>query len=199
MYEQGISDPDSRARTGVLTTRHGKISTPAFMPVATKATVKTLTSRDLEDLGVQSIISNAFLLSLRPGEPVISEHGGLHRFMNWKRPLFTDSGGFQVLNPELCLDISIKGVKFRSPYDGSVSVLTPELSASFQSKIKSDAAMVLDDCPPVDSPGQRMRDAVERTLAWAKRYKDQHETVEIGVAAFEMGQLVQQCQSKFFG
>lgn len=162
-------DRGTAARRGALTTRHGTIATPAFMPVGTGGTVKAMTPEDLTDLGYGMILGNTYHLALRPGEEVIRGLGGLHRFMNWSGGILTDSGGFQVLSLAERRSISDDGVIFRSHLDGSRLEMTPERSMAIQQALGSDIAMAFDDCPPLPSPADRVEQAVTRTTHWAGR------------------------------
>ncbi|HIH10377.1 MAG TPA: tRNA guanosine(34) transglycosylase Tgt [Candidatus Diapherotrites archaeon] len=162
------------ARAGELHTGHGTVKTPFLMPVATKGSVKLLSNEEVESTGTQCLISNAFILSMKPGLYVIEKHKGLHNFMEWKRPLFTDSGGFQVLSKEFCLGLSDEGVRFRNPFTGKSSVFSPEHSIEIQNRLGSDVAMCLDDVPHAGEGAERVRDAVKRTIEWAKRCKEAH-------------------------
>src|SRR5450432_2537192 len=141
-----IAAVDGAARTGRLTTAHGVIETPAFMPVGTYGTVKAMTPEELEGLGAQVILGNTLHLLLRPGPRIIAAHGGLHGFMHWQRPILTDSGGFQVFSLKSLRRITEEGVRFRSPVDGREVRLTPEDSMDVQLALRSDIAMALDDC-----------------------------------------------------
>jgi len=155
------------ARTGTATTPRGTFRTPCFMPVGTRGAVKSLAAPDLEALGAEVVLANALHLALRPGAATVAALGGLHRFTGWSGHLLTDSGGFQVfsLRPQVDDD----GVTFRSPYDGASTRLTPEGVVELQGTLGSDLAMVLDECPPLPSPPEVLRAAVERTLRWAAR------------------------------
>jgi queuine tRNA-ribosyltransferase len=157
------------ARLGRLTTAHGVIETPAFMPVGTYGTVKAMTPEELEELGAGIILSNTFHLMLRPGAEVIAAHGGLHRFMHWRRPILTDSGGFQVYSLKSLRRISEEGVRFRSPIDGADVRLTPEDSMDVQLALGSDIAMALDDCTVYPAGESEARASMERSLRWAER------------------------------
>jgi queuine tRNA-ribosyltransferase len=157
------------ARRGRLALAHGVVETPAFMPVGTYGTVKAMTPEELEQLGAHIVLGNTFHLMLRPGNEVMRAHGGLHRFMNWKRPILTDSGGFQVFSLESLRKISEEGVRFRSPIDGSPVRLTPEDSMDTQLALGSDIAMVLDDCTPYPATEQQARESMERSMRWAAR------------------------------
>lgn len=172
MFE--VVGEDENARAGKLHTAHGTVDTPCFMPVATKGSVKTLSSDELGDMDIEAIISNAFVLYLKPGIDVIEKAGGLHRFMNWDRTLFTDSGGFQMLKKEFVFNVSEKGVMFRSPFDDTRHMFTPEKCVEVQEVLESDVVMVLDDCPPYGKDHKHMRDSIMRTTNWAKRSKVAH-------------------------
>ena len=160
------------ARRGRLTTPHGAIETPVFMPVGTQATVKSLRNEALEELGAQIILGNTYHLYLRPGHELVRKLGGLHKFMSWNRAILTDSGGYQVFSLSELRKITDEGVRFRSHLDGSEHLLTPEKAAEIQLALGSDIAMVLDEC--IETPAQReiAESAVKRTTAWAKRARD---------------------------
>jgi queuine tRNA-ribosyltransferase len=163
---------DGEARAGVLRTAHGDVQTPAFMPVGTKATVKTVHPEELRALGTTILLCNTYHLHFRPGEDVVAELGGLHRFMAWDGPILTDSGGFQVFSlRDTIVANDDAGVTFRSVYDGAPARLTPELVAAVQAKLGSDIAMCLDICPPVDVSREVLAEAVRRTTLWAKRQR----------------------------
>ena len=157
------------ARRGRLTLAHGVVETPAFMPVGTYGTVKAMTPEELEGLGAHIVLGNTFHLMLRPGNDIMRAHGGLHGFMHWKRPILTDSGGFQVFSLESLRKITEEGVMFRSPIDGSAVRLTPEDSMDTQLALGSDIAMALDDCTPYPATEQQARDSMERSMRWAVR------------------------------
>ncbi|MDD5147899.1 MAG: tRNA guanosine(34) transglycosylase Tgt [Candidatus ainarchaeum sp.] len=163
-----------KARAGILKTAHGKLETPFFMPVATKGSVKFLSNEEVISAGTQCLISNAFILYLRPGLDVIGKHKGLHKFMNWKKGIFTDSGGFQVLSKEFCLKLSEQGVLFNNPFDGKKMVFSPEKAIEIQNILGSDVAMCLDDVPLAGSDLKRLEESVERTFAWAERCRAAH-------------------------
>lgn len=156
-----------RARTGWLTTPHGVVRTPAFMPVGTRAAVKAVDSRDLIDAGAEIVLANTYHLMLRPGSELIAELGGLHRFMNWQRPILTDSGGFQIFS--LSPQIDESGATFKSIYDGSTVVLTPEGAVLIQEQLGADIAMVLDVCVGLPSSDEVVETEMRRTLRWAER------------------------------
>ena len=157
------------ARRGRLTLAHGVVETPAFMPVGTYGTVKAMTPEELEGLGAHIVLGNTFHLMLRPGNEIMRAHGGLHGFMHWKRPILTDSGGFQVFSLESLRKITEEGVMFRSPIDGSAVRLTPEDSMDTQLALGSDIAMALDDCTPYPATEKQARDSMERSMRWAVR------------------------------
>ncbi|MDE0652994.1 MAG: tRNA guanosine(34) transglycosylase Tgt [bacterium] len=163
------------ARAGEVTTPRGSFATPVFMPVGTRGAVRTLSSADLEDLGAAVVLANTYHLMLRPGAELISERGGLHRFMDWSGHVLTDSGGYQVMSLEPKLDDT--GATFRSTYDGSTHTLTPERAVEVQALLGSDIAMVLDVCPPLPSPRTVIESAVERTAAWAARARAAHRSI----------------------
>ncbi len=167
-FEVLKTDPTG-ARLGRLTTPHGVIHTPAFMPVGTAATVKGLTQRALEELGAEIILANTYHLYLRPGHELIRQLGGLHKFMAWPHPILTDSGGFQVFSLSDLRKVTDEGVRFRSHLDGSEHFLSPELALDIQMALGSDIIMVLDEC--IEAPADRARaaEASLRTLGWARR------------------------------
>ena len=168
-----IEATDGAARAGVLRTAHGDVPTPAFMPVGTKATVKSLDPDELRSLGTRILLSNTYHLHFRPGEDLIAELGGLHAFMGWDGPILTDSGGFQVFSlRDTLLAADDDGVTFRSVYDGSTERFTPELAAGIQAALGSDIAMCLDICPPAGVPRADLEVAVRRTTLWAARQRD---------------------------
>jgi queuine tRNA-ribosyltransferase len=167
-----VTDTDGEARAGLLRTRHGEVPTPAFMPVGTKGTVKMVDPDELRALGTTILLGNTYHLHFRPGEDVIGELGGLHRFMGWDGPVLTDSGGFQVFSlRHTIIATDDEGVTFRSVYDGSAARFTPELVAEIQTKLGSDIAMCLDVCPPPDSPRAELDEAVRLTTGWAARQR----------------------------
>jgi queuine tRNA-ribosyltransferase len=161
---------DGSARAGVLRTRHGEVRTPVFMPVGTKGTVKTLHPDEVRDLGAQIVLGNTYHLHFRPGDELIGDLGGLHRFMSWDGPILTDSGGFQVFSlRDTIARVDDEGVTFRNVYDGSESRFTPELSQRIQANLGSDIAMCLDQVPPAGVSRRELEEAVRRTTAWAAR------------------------------
>lgn len=159
----------SGARIGLLTTPHGVIETPCFMPVGTLATVKALSPEELIDANAQIILSNTYHLFLRPGHKIIERAGGLHKFMNWNRPILTDSGGFQVFSLSKMRRISEEGVEFDSFIDGSRQFLSPEDSMSVQNSLGSDIVMAFDECTAAGTNYEKSRVALERTLRWLER------------------------------
>jgi queuine tRNA-ribosyltransferase len=168
-----IEATDGAARAGVLHTAHGDVPTPAFMPVGTKGTVKSLDPHELRTLGTRILLGNTYHLHFRPGEDVIAELGGLHAFMGWDGPILTDSGGFQVFSlRDTLLAADDDGVTFRSVYDGSPERFTPELAAAIQTALGSDVAMCLDICPPAGVPHADLERAVRRTTLWAARQRE---------------------------
>ena len=175
-YELLKQDKNCKARYGKIHTNYGIYETPMFMPVGTRATVKSLTKEELIEAGSGIILANTYHLWLRPGEDVIAKCGGLHKFMNYDRPILTDSGGFQVFslakNKEK--DITEEGVIFKSHIDGKKLLLTPEKSIEIQNKLDSDIAMSFDECPPASASYEYLKNSVERTLRWAKRGKMVH-------------------------
>ncbi len=173
-YELKHICKQSGARYGVLHTPHGDVETPIFMPVGTLATVKTIAPEELYEMGSQIILSNTYHCWLRPGEDVVANAGGLHKFMNYKRPMLTDSGGFQVFSLSKNRKITEEGVKFKSHLDGSALFLSPEKSIEIQNKLGADIIMSFDECPPYPCEYKYMKNSVERTLRWAKRGKDAH-------------------------
>ena len=173
MFELFQTDPHSHARRGRLTTPHGVVETPAYMPVGTQATVKALDPRELTEMGTQIILGNTYHLNIRPGMDIIRAAGGLHRFMNWPSPILTDSGGFQVFSLAKIRKIKPHGVEFRSHLDGSLLFLGPREAMDIQRVLGADIAMVFDDCPPHTSGPRELRAAVERTLRWARECREQ--------------------------
>ncbi len=165
----------TKARLGKLHTPHGVIETPIFMPVGTKATVKTMTPEELKEIGSQIILSNTYHLYLRPGHELIKEAGGLHKFMNWDGPILTDSGGFQVFSLGDLRKITEEGVDFQSHIDGSRHFISPEKSIEIQNALGSDIAMVFDECAPYPAEHDYVKKSLERTTRWAKRCIDAHQ------------------------
>ena len=169
-----VSQTDGQARRGEIDFPRGKIQTPAFMPVGIYGTVKGMLPRDIEETGADIILGNTFHLMLRPGTDVVEKHGGLHEFIQWKGPILTDSGGFQVFSLGDMRKITEKGVNFKSPINGSPVELTPEISMEVQRKLGSDIVMIFDECTPYPASESEARDSMELSLRWAKRSKDAH-------------------------
>ena len=188
-----ILNRDGAARRGELTTPHGVVQTPAFMPVGTRGAVKAVTQRDLEDLGAEIILGNTYHLYLKPGDGLIARGGGLHRFIGWNRPILTDSGGYQVFSLASMRRIHEAGAEFRSHIDGSLHLLTPERAVDIQAQLGSDIAMVLDECvgtqylgsdpgysgsdpgrPVTHISGDEVRAAMERSARWAELARRRH-------------------------
>lgn len=163
-----------RARRGRLSLEHGVIETPVFMPVGTYGTVKGMLPRDIEDINAQIILGNTFHLYLRPGLDVIREHGGLHQFIRWNKPILTDSGGFQVFSLGKMRKIAEDGVTFRSPIDGAKVFLSPEISMQIQQVLNSDVVMIFDECTPYPATPEQAKQSLQLSLRWAKRCKDEH-------------------------
>jgi queuine tRNA-ribosyltransferase len=174
IFKVVAKDKSTKARVGELRLAHGTVTTPVFMPIATQGTVKMMTCEDLEALGATIILANAYHLHLRPGEKLIEQLGGLHKFMGWQRPILTDSGGFQVLSLSTLREVNDEGVKFRSHHDGTERFLTPEDSIRIQEALGSDIAMCFDDVVPYPCPYERAKTAMERSLVWAERCKKVH-------------------------
>ena len=164
----------SGARLGVLHTPHGDIPTPIYMPVGTQATVKAMTPRELEEIQAKIILSNTYHLHLRPGEDIIREAGGLHNFMDWHRPILTDSGGFQVFSLAELRKITEEGAAFRSHLDGSKQFISPEISMDIQEALGSDIAMAFDVCSAYPCDHKTAEEAMHRTHRWAERCKKHH-------------------------
>lgn len=175
-FEVVKSCPQSKARAGLLLTAHGEVPTPAFMPVGSQGTVKTLTPEELRAIGVKMVLANSYHLYLRPGAEIIEKLGGLHRFMSWDGPILTDSGGYQIFSLASLRRVNNDGVTFRSHLDGSEHFLTPEAIIQLQEKLGADIIMTLDECPPNNDELSTVREAMERTLLWAERCWKSHQT-----------------------
>ncbi len=173
-FETLNHDPHSAARCGRLTTPHGTVETPAFMPVGTQATVKGVTPDHLRATGTRMVLANAYHLALRPGEEVVEALGGLHRFMGWDGPILTDSGGFQIFSLAARSKITEAGATFRSHLDGRLLDLTPERAVAIQQALGADVAMCLDHCPALPASKDAIAEAVGRTIRWAARCKAAH-------------------------
>ncbi|HDM89799.1 MAG TPA: tRNA guanosine(34) transglycosylase Tgt [candidate division WOR-3 bacterium] len=187
-FEIIAEDGETGARAGLLHTPHGVVETPAFMPVATQATVKALAPRNLEESGVQIIVSNTYHLHLRPGEDIIQEAGGIHSSMAWKGAVLTDSGGFQVYSLSDIRKVTPEGVEFRSHLDGSKIFFSPEKVVEIQKKIGSDIIMVLDEPAPYPSSEREARRAMELTLRWAERSIEERNRISPNQAIFAIVQ-----------
>jgi len=171
-------DKKSKARAGILYTKSGEKETPFFMPVATKTAVKHISVEDLETMGAKAIISNAFILSLRPGMKIIKKFGGIKKFMNYSGVNFTDSGGFQMYSDSLYLGSDKNGVFFRDPFAGQKLYITPEKDMEIQIDIDSDVAMCLDSMPLIEHSKEAISQAVDKTYSWAKRCKIHHDLLQ---------------------
>jgi queuine tRNA-ribosyltransferase len=185
LFDLLAKDPRTRARAGRLKTPHGVVNTPAFMPVGTQGTVKSLTVQDLKACGAEMILGNVYHLSLRPGQKVLEAAGGLHKFIAWDGPILTDSGGYQVFSLATLRKVNDDGVTFSSHIDGAVHRLTPENVVDFQLKVGSDVVIPLDECVRFPAERQDAEEALERTARWARRSK---EAVDKGVGS--SGQLL---------
>ncbi|WP_077287175.1 tRNA guanosine(34) transglycosylase Tgt [Cognaticolwellia aestuarii] len=166
---------DGKARRGRLTFERGTVETPAFMPVGTYGTVKGMKTEEVADTGAEILLGNTFHLMLRPGTEIIEQHGGLHGFMNWDKPILTDSGGFQVFSLGKMRKITEEGVKFSSPVNGEKIMLTPERSMEVQNSLGSDIVMIFDECTPYPASHEESKVSMELSLRWAQRSKDAHQ------------------------
>lgn len=175
-------DKNTNARIGILKTKSGNIETPFFMPVATKASVKMLSSDEIIKLGANAIISNALILSLRDGEKIISKHGGIGKFMNYSGIVFTDSGGFQMYSKSIYLKSNNAGVFFKNPYSGEKIFMTPEKNMEIQLKLNSDVAMCLDSMPLYEHAKKQIEESVEKTSLWAEKCKTHHDALQKNLA-----------------
>lgn len=200
---------DGKARAGKVMTPHGEVETPVFMPVGTQATVKTMTPEELEEMGAEIILGNTYHLYLRPGDELVAKFGGLHKFMNWKRPILTDSGGFQVFslgarktqgeggNTTSLVKITEEGVKFSSHIDGSKHFISPEKSINIQNNLGSDIVMLFDECPPGLSDKKYLIPSIERTTRWAKRCIEAHKNPDKqGLFAIVQGGIYEDLRQK---
>jgi queuine tRNA-ribosyltransferase len=173
-FEVTSRDAGTQARCGLLRTSHGEARTPVFMPVGTQATVKTLTPRDVREAGAQMLLANAYHLTMRPGESLVKQMGGLHRFMAWDGPILTDSGGYQIFSLEGLTKIREEGVRFQSHFDGSWIDMTPERAVQVQNDLGADVIMQLDECVGFPCEHEQARIAMERSVRWAARCKAAH-------------------------
>ena len=169
-----IKQEDGSARTGILKTRHGKVETPFFMPVATRGIGKYIGAFDYKEIKANAIICNAFILSLRPGIDVIEKAGGLHKFMNFNKTIFTDCGGFQMLRESFLQNSTKKGINFTNPFDNSTILMTPEKIMNIEQTINSDVAMVLDDVSPYGASYEQFVNSLKNTKKWASECKRYH-------------------------
>src|SRR5438270_4729501 len=179
MFDLLATDPRSKARRGRLTTPHGVIETPAFIPVGTQGSVKAMSPRELRELDAEVVLGNTYHLFVRPGLDVIKHFGGLHKFMNWPRPILTDSGGYQIFSLAKLRKITEEGVHFQNHVDGTPAFISPEIVMQIQTALGSDIAMVLDECPPWPCEYDYAARSAELTLRWAHRCKS---SVEAGVS-----------------
>lgn len=177
-YELIKTDTRTKARRGRVTTPHGVIETPVFMPVGTAATVKAMRPEEVKELGAEIILSNTYHLYLRPGHEIVKAAGGLHKFMNWDKPILTDSGGFQVFSLGAMRKIREEGVEFRSHIDGSKHMISPEKSMEIQNALGSDIMMAFDECAPYPADRKYVKDSLERTTRWLKRCKEYHKNTD---------------------
>jgi queuine tRNA-ribosyltransferase len=191
-----LTSIDKQARAGLLTVSHGVIATPVFMPVGTYGTVKAMTAEELVSIGAQIVLGNTFHLMLRPGEKVIRNHGGLHDFMSWRKPILTDSGGYQVFSLGALRKISEKGVTFKSPINGDKIFLSPERSIEVQKWLNSDIAMVFDECTPYPANEEMARLSMEMSLRWAARSKQAHEGSSNALFGIVQGGMYQNLRSE---
>lgn len=184
------------ARLGVLKTPHGDVHTPAFMPVGTQGTVKTISPEELEAIGIEMILSNAYHLFLRPGLETVARHGGLHRFMNWKGATLTDSGGYQVFSLGGMRKVEDEGVTFKSHIDGSSHFMSPERATRLQNNLGADIIMALDQCPPYPCKAQEVEEAVRRTTLWAKRCLNSHMRTDQSLFAIIQGGVFRELRER---
>ena len=180
MFDFWIDATSGAARSGSLKLPHGTVETPVFMPVGTQATVRTLSPADLKAVGAQIVLANTYHLHVRPGEDVIEQLGGLHKFMAWERPLLTDSGGFQVFSLEGFRRVDEDGVEFQSHVDGGRRTLTPERAIEIQATLGADIAMAFDHVIPGGADEATARDALDRTIRWLQRCKTRHDALQTG-------------------
>jgi queuine tRNA-ribosyltransferase len=191
-----LTSTDKQARAGLLSVSHGVIATPVFMPVGTYGTVKAMMAEELVSIGAQIVLGNTFHLMLRPGEKVIRNHGGLHDFMSWRKPILTDSGGYQVFSLGALRKISEKGVTFKSPINGDKIFLSPERSIEVQKWLNSDIAMVFDECTPYPANEEMARLSMEMSLRWAARSKQAHEGSSNALFGIVQGGMYQNLRSE---
>jgi len=197
-FELHKTDPRTKARRGTITTPHGKIDTPIFMPVGTAATVKAMRPEEVEELGAQIILNNTYHLYLRPGHEIVREAGGSHRFMNWHKPILTDSGGFQVFSLGKMRKITEEGVKFQSHIDGSRHMISPEKSMEIQHALGSDIMMAFDECAPWPAERRYVEESLELTTRWLARCKKAHDEYAASLGG-ESQILGEGCNQSLFG
>jgi queuine tRNA-ribosyltransferase len=195
-FEVTQKDSLSQARIGRVETDHGSFTTPAFLPVGTQGTIKSLTPEELIEIGVEAILGNTYHLYLRPGHETIERLGGLHAFIHWGRPILTDSGGFQIFSLGSLREISEKGVTFQSHFDGSSHFLTPEKVFKIQRALGPDIAMVLDECVPYPSPYEYVKISMERTNRWAERSLDIRQEKDPALFAIVQGGVYRDLREK---
>ena len=195
-YELLHVDKNSGARRGVIHTPHGDIQTPVFMPVGTQATVKAMTPEELKEIEAQIILSNTYHLYLRPGEKLVKEAGGLHQFMNWDKPILTDSGGFQVFSLGPLRKITEEGVEFKSYLDGSKHFLSPESVMQIENDLGADIIMAFDECCPYPSTYEYTKQSMERTTRWAERCKEAHSREDQGLFGIIQGGFFKDLREK---
>ena len=191
-----LLNTDGQARRCTLTFDRGEIQTPIFMPVGTAATVKAVTPNELDEVGAQIILGNTFHLMLRPGTDVIQAHGDLHDFMQWQKPILTDSGGFQVWSLAELRKISEQGVTFRSPIDGSKIFLGPEEAIDIQRKLGADIVMIFDECTPYPATVDEARESMELSLRWAERSKAAHGDSNAALFGIVQGGMYEQLRDE---
>ena len=179
--------PDSNARAGVFKTPHGIIETPVFMPVGTNSAVKMMTFDHLYDTGAQIILSNSYHLFLRPGHKLIEKAGGLHKWMNWEKPILTDSGGFQVFSLSNLRNLTDEGVTFKDPKDGSSYFMSPEVSMEVQNALGADIIMAFDECAPYPCDYKEAKEAMERTHRWLYRCIEAHKREDQALFPIRVG------------
>jgi len=187
IWEVLSNDAAGGARLGRLSTPHGRVETPAFIPVGTKATVKGVLPATLREVGVQMVLANTYHLALRPGAEVVRDLGGLHAMMAWDGPILTDSGGFQVFSLAALRKVTDSGVTFRNHIDGAEMMLSPESAVAAQNDLGADILMALDICPPYPCPREEVAEAVRLTLAWAERCRAAHERRDQALWAIVQG------------
>ena len=192
------TDSRTRARRGVVHTPHGDIQTPVFMPVGTAATVKAMRPEEVEELGAQIILNNTYHLYLRPGHEIVREAGGSHKFMNWNKPILTDSGGFQVFSLGKMRKITEEGVRFQSHIDGSRHMISPEKSMEIQHALGSDIMMAFDECAPWPAERRYVEESLELTTRWLARCKAAHEEYAASLGG-ESQILGEGCNQSLFG